>query len=191
MKDVVAEPVNLQWHHMTAPFCRRLARFRALASQLASTGPSQNGQHFWDAQDGLDQALSDRKSRNRSDWCPTRLTSGTNPLYAFTSPLFKLFSNEKKEAGISIRGYVDDGFLTVRHKSIQTSVSRIALTFKKGEQWAYDNRIVFDPAKFEAIHFSWKRNLFNLNIELSIPPFAQDPMVTQIVKPTPKDFSIR
>ncbi len=72
----------------------------------------------------------------------------------FTSPLFKLFSNEKKEAGISIRGYVDDGFLTVRHKSIQTSVSRIALTFKKGEQWAYDNRIVFDPAKFEAIHFS-------------------------------------
>ena len=30
----------------------------------------------------------------------------------FTAPLFKLFSNEKKKAGIYIRGYVGDGFLT-------------------------------------------------------------------------------
>ena len=52
----------------------------------------------------------------------------------FTTPLFKLFSNEKKEVGISMRGYIDDSFLTARHKSIQTSVSKIALAFKKVEQ---------------------------------------------------------
>lgn len=109
----------------------------------------------------------------------------------FTAPLFKLFSNEKKEAGISIRGYVDDGLLTARHKSVQTGVTKIALAFKKVEQWAYDNGMVFDPAKFEAIHFSRKRNLLNLDIELPAPPFAQDPMVIRIVKPTPKDASMR
>ena len=59
----------------------------------------------------------------------------------FTTSLFKLFSNKKKEIGISIRGYVDDGFLTIRHKSIQTSVSKIALDFKKVEQRVYDNRM--------------------------------------------------
>ena len=90
----------------------------------------------------------------------------------FTAPLFKLFSNEKKEIGISIRGYVDDGLLTARHKSVQANVSKIALAFKKPEQWAYDNGMVFDPAKFEAIQFSRKRNLLNLDIELPIPPFA-------------------
>lgn len=59
------------------------------------------------------------------------------------------------------------------------------------EQWAYDNGMVFDLAKFEAIHFSRKRNLFNLDIELPAPLFAQDPMVIRIVKPTPKDASMR
>ena len=109
----------------------------------------------------------------------------------FTTPLFKLFSNKKKEAGISIRGYVDDSLLTVRHKSVQTSVSRIALAFKKVEQWAYDNEMIFDPAKFEAIHFSQKRNLLNLDIEWPTPPFAQDSVITRIVKSTPKDSSMR
>ena len=109
----------------------------------------------------------------------------------FTAPLFRLFSNEKNEAFISIRGYVDDGFLTARHKSVQTNVSRIALAFKKVEQWAYDNGMVFDPAKFEAIYFFRKRNLLNLDIELPTLPFAQDPMVTRFVKSTLKDFSIR
>lgn len=109
----------------------------------------------------------------------------------FTAPLFKLFSNEKKEAGISIRGYVDDGLLTARHKSVQMGVSKIALAFKKVEQWAYDNGMVFDPAKFKAIHFAHKRNLFNLDIELPAPPFAQDPTVICIVKPTPKEASMR
>lgn len=75
--------------------------------------------------------------------------------------------------------------------TIQTSVSRIALAFKKVEQWAYDNGMVFDPTKFEAIHFSRKRNPFNLDIKLPTLPIAQDPMVTRIVKPTPKDSSIR
>ena len=51
--------------------------------------------------------------------------------------------------------------------------------------------MVFDSAKFEAIHLSRKRNLLNLDIELPTNPFAQDSMVTRIVKPTPKDFSMR
>ncbi len=109
----------------------------------------------------------------------------------FTAPIFNLFSNEKKEAGISTRGYVDDSLLTTRHKSVQTSVSRIALAFKKVEQWAYDNGMVFDPVKFEAIYFSRKHNLLNLDIELSTPPFAQDPMITCIMKSTPKDSPMR
>ena len=51
--------------------------------------------------------------------------------------------------------------------------------------------MVFDPAKFEAIHFSRKRNLLNLDIELPAPPFAQDSTVIRIVKPTSKDASMR
>ncbi len=109
----------------------------------------------------------------------------------FTAPLFKLFSKEKKEAGIFIKEYVDNGFLTVRHKSVQTNVSKIALAFKKMEQWSNDNGMVFDLVKFEAIYFSRKRNFFNLDIEFSTPPFAQDPMVIRIVKTTPEDFSMR
>ncbi len=67
----------------------------------------------------------------------------------------------------------------------------MALAFKRIEQLAYDNGMVFNPAKFETIYFSQKRNLQNLGIELLTPPFAQDLMVTQIVKPIPKGFSMR
>ncbi len=97
----------------------------------------------------------------------------------------------KKEAGISIRRYVNDGFLTAQHKSVQISVSRIVVAFKKIEQRADDNGMVFDSAKFEAIYFFQKRNLLNLGIELPTPLFAQNLMVTRIVKPTPKVFSMR
>lgn len=88
----------------------------------------------------------------------------------FTAPLFKLFSNKKKEIGISIRKYVDNSLLTARNKLVQTGVSKIAIAFGKVNQWAYDNGIIFDPAKFEAIRFSQKRNLLNLDIELPAPP---------------------
>lgn len=102
-----------------------------------------------------------------------------------------MFLNEKKEVSVFIRRYVDNGLLTVHHKSVQTSVLKIALAFKKVEQWAYDNGMVFDPAKFKAIHFSHKRNFFNLDIELLAPPFTQDLTIIRIVKPTPKDTSMR
>lgn len=59
------------------------------------------------------------------------------------------------------------------------------------EQWVYNNGIVFNPVKFKAIYFSYKRNFFNQDIELPAPLFAQDLMVICIVKPTPKDASIR
>lgn len=51
--------------------------------------------------------------------------------------------------------------------------------------------MVFDPVKFEAIHITRKCNLPNLDIELLPTPFAQDLIDTRIVKPTPKNLSIR
>lgn len=51
--------------------------------------------------------------------------------------------------------------------------------------------MVFDLAKFEAINFFCKCNLFNLDIKLSIPLFAQDPAVIRIIKPTFKDVTIK
>lgn len=51
--------------------------------------------------------------------------------------------------------------------------------------------MVFDPAKFKAIRFFRKRNLLNLDIKLPALPFAQDLTVIRIVKPTPKDASMR
>ncbi len=47
--------------------------------------------------------------------------------------LFKLFSNQKKETEIFTREYFDDGLLTTNNKSIQTDISKIAITFKKLE----------------------------------------------------------
>lgn len=41
------------------------------------------------------------------------------------------------------------------------------------------------------IYFSRKRNLPNLDVELPTPPFAQDSIDIRIVKPTPKNPSMR
>ena len=76
----------------------------------------------------------------------------------FTVPLFKILTKEDKNAGIKIRGYVDDGLLTSRAQKEKISVAKVQETFIKVETWATENGMVFDPAKFEAIHFSRKRN---------------------------------
>ncbi len=66
---------------------------------------------------------------------------------------------EKKK--ILIEKYFDNSSLTARHKSVPTSISKIALVFKKVEQLTDENEIVFDPTKFEATYFFRKCNLSN------------------------------
>ena len=90
----------------------------------------------------------------------------------FTAPLFKILTKEEKKARIKIRGYVDNGLLTARALKEVTSTAKIQETFAKIEAWATQNDIVFDQAKFEAIHFSCKKhfpNMFQLDWGLVWP----------------------
>ena len=41
--------------------------------------------------------------------------------------------------------------------------------------------MIFDPAKIKAIHFSQRRNFHSLDIKLPTLPFAQDPMILNIL----------
>lgn len=109
----------------------------------------------------------------------------------FTAPLFRLFSGDKKEPGIAIRGYVDDVLLTSRGTSEQICTTKIVAAFEKVEKWAYENGLIFDPAKFEAIHFSRKRDTTNPPINLPPPPFLSDPETTRVVQPVSKTSSMR
>ena len=65
---------------------------------------------------------------------------------------------------MKIRGYVDDGLLTARASKEFTSAAKIQETFAKIEAWATQNGMVFDQAKFEAIHFSRKKHFPNPEI---------------------------
>ena len=69
--------------------------------------------------------------------------------------------------------------------------TRIAATFQKVEQWAFDNGMSFDPNKFEAIHFFRKQNFDNVNIQLPPSPDAPYNAEPWIVKPTPKYSAMR
>lgn len=52
-----------------------------------------------------------------------------------------------------MKRYVNNNLLTIQHKLVQINVSRIALAFKKLEQWIYNNGMIFDLAEFETINF--------------------------------------
>lgn len=75
----------------------------------------------------------------------------------FTAPLFKILTKDEKNGWDKIRGYVDDGLLTARASQEATSVAKIQGTFSAIEAWATENGMIFDQAKFEAIHFSRKK----------------------------------
>lgn len=109
----------------------------------------------------------------------------------FTAPLFNLFSFKAREPGVAIRGYVDDELLTCRAKKEEFSATKIAAAFQKVKQWAFDNSISFDPNKFEAIHFSQKRNFDNVNIQLPPSPDTPHNAEPQIVKLTPRYSAMR
>lgn len=72
----------------------------------------------------------------------------------FTAPLFKIVQGNNKKIGLKICGYVDDVLLIARVTDDIKSVLLIEETFEKEKLWIYQNGIVLDPEKFEAIHFS-------------------------------------
>ncbi len=84
----------------------------------------------------------------------------------FTAPLFKILTKEEKKARIKIRGYVDNGLLTARSSKGVTSAAKIQETFAKIEAWAIQTGMVFDQAKFEAIHSFRKKHFPNPEIVL-------------------------
>lgn len=157
-----------------------------MVTKNSSTPDAMGSFHFDKSESCYPPRWPNRRLGKHSDWSPQGFPVAPILFTLFIAPLFKLFSNENKEPDISIRGYVDDGLLTARHKFPEISVANTVQVFKKVEQWAYDNEMVFDPAKFEAIHFTRKRNLLNLDIELPPPPFAQNLINIRIVKPIPK-----
>ncbi len=83
---------------------------------------------------------------------------------------------------------MDDGLLTCRGRKEEFSATKIAAAFQKGEQWAC---MSFDPNKFEAIHFSRKKNFDNVNIQLPPSPDASYSTEPRIVIPTPKHLAMR
>lgn len=109
----------------------------------------------------------------------------------FTALLFKLFSDDKKEPGIAIRWYVDDGLLTSRGTSEQICTTKVIAAFEKVEKWAYENGLIIDPAKFEAIYFSRRRDTTNPPINLPPPPFLSDERAIRVVQPVSKTSSMR
>lgn len=109
----------------------------------------------------------------------------------FTTPLFNLFSFIAREPGVAIRRYVDDGLLTCRAKKEEFLAIKIAAAFRDVEQWAFDNGMLFDPNKFEAIHFSRKRNFDNVNIQLPLSPDTPHNAEPRIVKLTPRYSAMR
>lgn len=84
----------------------------------------------------------------------------------FIAPLFKILTKKEKKTGIKIRGYVNYGFLTARASKKVISAAKIQEKFAKIEAWATQNGMVFDQAKFEAIHFSQKKHFPNPKIVL-------------------------
>ncbi len=81
--------------------------------------------------------------------------------------------------------------MTCPAKKEELSATRIAAAFQRFEQWGFHNGMSFDPNKFEAIHFSRKRNFDNVNIELPQSPDAPYNAESQIVKSTPKYSAVR
>lgn len=109
----------------------------------------------------------------------------------FTTPLFKLFSNEKKKAGVSICGYVDDGLITGWGSSESKCITWLTEAFNEVESWAYENGMVFDSAKYKAIHFSRKKHFPNSPIHLPGPPFSPNAVEPRIIRPINKHSSMR
>ena len=107
----------------------------------------------------------------------------------FTALLFKVLTKEEKRMGIKICGYLDNGLLTARASNEDATTIKIQATFAKVEAWAAQNGMVFDQAKFEAIHFSHKRSF--PNPEIVLLPNVLAGVEERIISPTSKKSSMR
>ncbi len=85
---------------------------------------------------------------------------------------------------------MDDSLLKTRAKTEKNSVAKAKVAFLEVKKWAYKNGMVFDPAKFEAIHFSRKRLFPNPKIQLSSALFQTDTSEPKIVQPVAKNASV-
>ena len=93
---------------------------------------------------------------------------------------------------MAIRGYVDDGLITARAKTEEINVKKITKAFAKVERWAFENGMVFDSAKYKAIHFSRKRKIPNPEIALPpLPGLLDSTEPARVVKPVNKNSSMR
>lgn len=102
-----------------------------------------------------------------------------------------MLTREEKKTGLSIRGYVDDGLLTCRAKDETLSTAKFQAVFSKIEAWASENSVAFDPAKFEAIHFSRKAAFPNPEVILPPSPIANGTGEPRIIKTIAKKASMR
>lgn len=78
-----------------------------------------------------------------------------------------------------------------RAKDETLSTSKVQIAFYKIEAWAEENGMIFDPGKFEAIHFSRKTALPNPEIKLPLPASANGFGELRVIKPIPKKASMR
>ena len=86
---------------------------------------------------------------------------------------------------------MDDGLLTTRAKTEKNSVAKAQVALIEVEKWAYENSMVFDPAKFKAIHLLRKRLFPNPEIQLQPAAFQTDTSEPKIVQPVAKNASMR
>lgn len=85
----------------------------------------------------------------------------------FTILLFKILQRNNKKTGLKICRYVDDKLDIAKAIDKTKSTLHIQGAFRKVELWVYQNSIVFDVEKFEAIHFFQKKRFSNLDILIS------------------------
>lgn len=109
----------------------------------------------------------------------------------FTILFFKILTKDEKMAEIMIRRYVDDSFLTARASKKATSIAKIQETFSAIEVWVIENDMIFDQAKFEAIHFSCKKQFLYPEIILLPAMTTVTEESPRIIKPILKKRSMR
>lgn len=86
---------------------------------------------------------------------------------------------------------MDDELLTARAQKEELGTKMIESAFAKVEKWPDENGMIFDPDKFEAIHFS-RRKAFP-NPEIRLPPLIlpRHNIPERVVRPVGKKASMR
>ena len=87
--------------------------------------------------------------------------------------------------------YVDNSLLTCRAKDETLSTLKIQAAFHKIETWTEENDMIFNPRKFEAIHFSQRTAFPNPEIKLALPTSANGLGALRVIKAIPKKAFMR